>query len=71
MATAVKKVKIESVLKKTKCSSEKFEENEQKTYPIVKWVGGKRQLMHELLKNMPKSFYKTCINNDVAVFASI
>ena len=56
MATAVKKVKVESVLKKTKCGSEKFEENEQKTYPIVKWVGGKRQLMHELLKNMPKSY---------------
>ena len=26
------------------------------TYPIVKWVGGKRQLMFELLKNMPKSY---------------
>ncbi len=26
------------------------------TYPIVKWVGGKRQLMFELLKNLPKSY---------------
>lgn len=26
------------------------------TYPIVKWVGGKRQLMFELIKNMPKSY---------------
>lgn len=29
---------------------------EKETYPIVKWVGGKRQLMFELLKNMPKSY---------------
>lgn len=28
----------------------------QETYPIVKWVGGKRQLMFELLKNMPKNY---------------
>ena len=28
------------------------------TYPIVKWVGGKRQLIFELLKNMPKDFNK-------------
>lgn len=28
----------------------------QTTYPIVKWVGGKRQLMFELLKNLPKSY---------------
>ena len=28
----------------------------QITYPIVKWVGGKRQLMFELLKNLPKSY---------------
>ena len=27
-----------------------------KTYPIVKWVGGKRQLMFELIKNMPKTY---------------
>lgn len=26
------------------------------TSPIVKWVGGKRQLMFELIANMPKSF---------------
>lgn len=26
------------------------------TYPPVKWVGGKRQLMDELLNNMPKSY---------------
>ena len=30
--------------------------NQAETYPIVKWVGGKRQLMFELLKNMPKSY---------------
>ncbi|MCD7780928.1 MAG: DNA adenine methylase [Candidatus Gastranaerophilales bacterium] len=28
----------------------------EETYPIVKWVGGKRQLMFELIKNMPKSY---------------
>ena len=32
-----------------------LEKLEKGTYPIVKWVGGKRQLMFELLKNMPKS----------------
>ena len=32
-----------------------LEKLQQETYPIVKWVGGKRQLMFELLKNMPKS----------------
>ncbi len=26
------------------------------TYPLIKWVGGKRQLMHELLRNMPESY---------------
>lgn len=30
----------------------------QTTYPIVKWVGGKRQLMFELLKNLPENFNK-------------
>ena len=29
---------------------------QQETYPIVKWVGGKRQLMFELLKNMPENY---------------
>ena len=33
-----------------------LEKLEKETYPIVKWVGGKRQLMFELLKNMPKSY---------------
>lgn len=33
-----------------------LEQLKQETYPIVKWVGGKRQLMFELLKNMPQ-FY--------------
>ena len=33
-----------------------LEQLKLETYPIVKWVGGKRQLMFELLKNMPK-FY--------------
>ncbi len=32
-----------------------LEQLKSETYPIVKWVGGKRQLMFELLKNMPKS----------------
>jgi len=32
-----------------------LEKLEKETYPIVKWVGGKRQLMFELLKNMPKT----------------
>lgn len=31
---------------------------QEETYPIVKWVGGKRQLMFELLKNIPKSYNK-------------
>lgn len=33
-----------------------LERLEKETYPIVKWVGGKRQLMFELLKNMPKTY---------------
>ena len=33
-----------------------LEKLEKETYPIVKWVGGKCQLMFELLKNMPKSY---------------
>ena len=33
-----------------------LEKLKNETYPIVKWVGGKRQLMFELLKNMPKSY---------------
>ncbi len=33
-----------------------LEKLREETYPIVKWVGGKRQLMFELLKNMPESY---------------
>ena len=33
-----------------------LEKLKDETYPIVKWVGGKRQLMFELLKNMPKNY---------------
>ena len=33
-----------------------LEKLKEETYPIVKWVGGKRQLMFELIKNMPKSY---------------
>ena len=33
-----------------------LEQLKNETYPIVKWVGGKRQLMFELLKNMPMSY---------------
>lgn len=33
-----------------------LEKLKDETYPIVKWVGGKRQLMFELLKNMPKKY---------------
>jgi len=33
-----------------------LEKLKEETYPIVKWVGGKRQLMFELLKNMPQSY---------------
>lgn len=33
-----------------------LEKLKEETHPIVKWVGGKRQLMFELLKNMPKSY---------------
>lgn len=33
-----------------------LEKLQQETYPIVKWVGGKRQLMFELLKNMPENY---------------
>ncbi len=35
-----------------------LEQLKSETYPIVKWVGGKRQLMFELIKNMPKSYNK-------------
>lgn len=37
-------------------ASKQEEKLKNETYPIVKWVGGKRQLMFELLKNMPKSY---------------
>lgn len=30
--------------------------SERKTYPVIKWVGGKRQLMNQLMENIPKSF---------------
>ena len=33
-----------------------LEQLEEQTYPIVKWAGGKRQLMFDLLKNMPQSY---------------
>lgn len=33
-----------------------LEQLKQETYPIVKWVGGKRQLMFELQKNMPEYY---------------
>ena len=33
-----------------------LEQLKSETYPIVKWVGGKRQIMFELIKNMPKSY---------------
>ena len=33
-----------------------LEKLKEETYPIVKWVGGKRQLMLELLKNMPENY---------------
>ena len=33
-----------------------LEKLQQETYPIVKWVGGKRQLMFELLKNLPENY---------------
>lgn len=32
------------------------EQFNNETYPIVKWVGGKRQLIFELIKNMPKCY---------------
>lgn len=33
-----------------------LEQLKSETYPIVKWVGGKPQLMLKLLKNIPKSY---------------
>lgn len=33
-----------------------LEKLKEETYPIVKWVGGKRQLMFELQKNMPEYY---------------
>ena len=33
-----------------------LEKLKEETYPIVKWVGGKRQLMFELLKNMSENY---------------
>lgn len=33
-----------------------LEKLREEIYPIVKWVGGKRQLMFELLENIPKSY---------------
>lgn len=33
-----------------------LEQLKEQTYQIVKWAGGKRQLMFDLLKNMPQSY---------------
>ena len=33
-----------------------LEKLKEEIYPIVKWVGGKRQLMFELLKNLPENY---------------
>lgn len=33
-----------------------LEKENTQTFPFVKWAGGKRQLMHELIKNLPKSY---------------
>lgn len=33
-----------------------LQKSEIETYPIVKWLGGKRQIMTDLLCNIPKSF---------------
>lgn len=33
-----------------------LEKLKEDTYPIIKWVGGKRQLMYELEINMPKTY---------------
>ena len=30
--------------------------NKPKTYPVLKWAGGKRQLLPDLLNNLPKTF---------------
>lgn len=30
--------------------------SEKKAYPIIKWVGGKRQLINQLIENIPKCF---------------
>jgi DNA adenine methylase len=33
-----------------------LEKELESTYPIVKWAGGKRQLIFDLIKNMPKNY---------------
>ena len=33
-----------------------LEQLNNETYPLIKWVGGKRQLMSDLLRNMPKKY---------------
>ncbi len=35
-----------------------FKKNYKQTYPIIKWAGGKRQLLCELLNNMPSVYNK-------------
>lgn len=47
------KDKIKLLPKTSVC--QKTEES-PRTYPIVKWAGGKRQLLFEIQKNMPKSY---------------
>src|SRR5574344_2541586 len=47
------KDKIKLLPKNSAC--QKAEET-LRTYPIVKWAGGKRQLLFEIQKNMPKQF---------------
>ena len=33
---------------------------EKKVSPILKWAGGKRQLIPEIIKNIPKNYAEYC-----------
>ena len=47
---------IDDLILKSKSVAVALEQLKNETYPFVKWAGGKRQLMFELIKNLPASY---------------
>ena len=42
-----------------------LEKEQLLTYPVVKWAGGKRQLLFEIKKNIPDSFNYISFFHDI------